>query len=182
MNTALSARKAVQMMLEVAQDGVWGPKTDAAYAALKVAPPDSPWPPVAAAPAPSGEIHTGIASSFADPADVEAFRKCKAQGRTDQDCFSVGDNAVGCFGDSTAEGSGPSFALPPEDWKPFGAAARFKRARITGNGQTCIAELKDTMPHKAAITNNCIIDLNPDTLAQLGWKPGDKYHVSWQWL
>jgi len=43
-------------------------------------------------------IHKVIASSFADPADVRAFKRCKAQGKTDQECFRVGDNGVGCWG------------------------------------------------------------------------------------
>lgn len=183
--TAKDAVKAIQTALGFTGpdvDGILGPHTRLAFDALAVTPPDAAWPPVAPPPAPSGEIHTGLASSFADPADVAAFKAAKARGLSDQEAFALGDNAIGCFGDSTAEGSGPSFALPPEDWKPFGAAAHLKRAKIVGNGQACIAELKDTMPAKANIKNGCIIDLNPDTLAQLGWKPGDKYHVSWQWL
>ena len=46
-------------------------------------------------------IHRVHASSFADPADVRRFRACKAAGKSDQECFKVGDNGVGCWGDDT---------------------------------------------------------------------------------
>ena len=62
-----------------------------------------------------------IASSFADLADVEAFKKAKAKGLTDQEAFKVGDNGVGAWGDFTAQEDTPMCALPPEDWLENGA-------------------------------------------------------------
>lgn len=55
------------------------------------------------------EFQTGLAnkvtqaeaSSFADPADLRAFIKCKGTGKTDLQCFAVGDNGIG----ATALGS-----------------------------------------------------------------------------
>lgn len=129
------------------------------------------------------EIHQVKASTFADPGDVAAYRKCKARGGSDQECFRVGDNAVGEWGDDTSQGSGPAVALPPEDWKPFGASARNKRVLLTNpaNGKTVIARLRDSMPSVAHITNGCRIDCNPDTCAALGITPPDTFQATWQW-
>lgn len=89
--------------------------------------------------------HHGKATSFADPADVAAFKRCKSRGGTDKECFKVGDNAIGCWGDSTAEGSGPSCALPPDDMiEKWGnvKAAKHKRVIVTANGRTVTCTLK----------------------------------------
>ena len=37
----------------------------------------------------------GFASSFADLADVRAFKRAKAKGMTDQEAFRYGDNGIG---------------------------------------------------------------------------------------
>lgn len=112
----MSAIVRIQEILGVNPDGVWGPKSQAALDFLvQVYKRDSEW-------------HEVIASSFADPADVAAFKRCKANGGTDAQCFRIGDNAIGAWGDSTAEGTGPSCALPPEDWQPF-SPPRGKRLR-----------------------------------------------------
>lgn len=129
----------------------------------------------------SNEIRTGLASSFADPADVIAFRKCKAQGHSDQHCFALGDNGIGKWGDDCSSGSGPACALPPEDWQQFGGAAHNKKVIVTGNGRTVTCFLRDTMPHRANIHNGAVIDLSPDTVEALGWKPPLMAHVTWQW-
>ena len=77
--------KAIQTILGVEADGIWGPKSQAALDELV-----------------SGESieveHETYASSFADPADVEAFEKCKADGHSDDYCFQFGDNGIGCYG------------------------------------------------------------------------------------
>src|SRR4051812_26848824 len=110
--TALETRQFVQKLLGVKPDGVFGPKTLATYNALAAAPDDAPWPIVA-----QGDgWHDVLATSFADPADVAAFRRCKAAGGSDQECFRVGDNGIGKWGDDCTAGSGPKCALPPEDW------------------------------------------------------------------
>src|SRR4029077_6019303 len=142
---------------------VWGPKSQAALDALTDAT------------APKGK-HSTYASSFADPADVEAFNRCKAQGKSDQECFKVGDNGIGCWGDSTVEGTGPSCALPPEymsaRWGTKSAATH-KKVRVmreaTQKGVVCV--LKDQMPAVENLANDARIDLNPDAGAALGLEP-----------
>jgi hypothetical protein len=126
----------------------------------------------------------GKASSFADPADVAAFWRCKKRGGSDQQCFKVGDNGVGCWGDDCSAGSGPSCALPPEDMiEKWGSvkAARRKPVSVTANGRTITVLLKDRMPHRANIKNGAVIDLNPDAVAALGLKPPIMVSASWSW-
>lgn len=129
-------------------------------------------------------VHQGKASSFADPADIKAFRRCKARGKSDQECFKVGDNGIGCYGDDVTEGSGPSCALPPEDseerWGSV-AKARHKPVEVTIGDKTVTCILKDRMPHKAHIRNGAIIDLNPDAVRALGMEPPVMVTASWKW-
>lgn len=130
-------------------------------------------------------VHSGFATSFADPKDVEAFRKCKLQGHSDEHCFGVGDNGFGCTGLDTSAGSGPSCALPPEDWQPIGKKAEVmgkKKVLVQVNGKTIVCTLKDTMPHKANVKNGAIIDLNPDAVFALGMKPPIKVPCLWSFL
>lgn len=123
-----------------------------------------------------------LASSFADPADVRAFKRCKMKGGTDFECFKVGDNAIGKWGDLTAEGSGKICALPPEDWEQFGASARGKLVRVTYKGKETICKLLDTMPHRRFIKNGAGIDLNPDAVRSLGLEPPILVRVEWEWV
>jgi hypothetical protein len=163
----------IQTLLGVGADGVWGPKSQAALDALIH--------PVIKS---SDLAHPVRASSFADPKDVAAFKRCKADGGSDQECFRQGDNAIGCWGDSTAEGSGPSCALPPEDMiEKWGseAAAKHKPVDVTANGITTHCILKDSMPHRANITNGAGIDLNPDAVRALGLEPPIMTPASWKW-
>lgn len=128
--------------------------------------------------------HSGKASSFADPADVAAFWRCKKRGGTDKQCFKLGDNAIGCWGDDTSQGSGLSCALPPEDMmEKWGSvkAAKHKKVTVTANSRTVICTLKDRMPPRANITNGAIIDLNPDAVAALGLKPPIMVSAVWSW-
>ena len=171
-----STIKAIQGIIGVTQDGIWGPKSQAALDGIIAAsrnPAD--W---------TGAVHKGLASSFADPADVEAFRRCKEQGKSDTLCFKVGDNGIGCWGDDCSEGSGPSCALPPDDMiEKFGsvAAAKHAKVKVSANNQSMICVLKDRMPWKKNITNKAIIDLNPDTVATLGLKPPIMEPATWEW-
>ena len=154
-------------------DGKWGPKSQAALDAIIHPPP--PW---------GNAPHKGLASSFADPADVRAFRRCKEQGKSDQQCFKVGDNGIGAWGDDCSEGSGSSCALPPNDMiEKFGsvAAAKHAKVKVSANGQTTTCILKDRMPWKKNITNKAIIDLNPDTVAAFGLKPPIMIPAIWEW-
>jgi hypothetical protein len=41
------------------------------------------------------KVHVVKASSFADPADVVAVKKCLKSSKTENQCFAVGDNGVG---------------------------------------------------------------------------------------
>ena len=147
-------------------DGVWGPKSAAALEVV-VHPSTDGW-------------HEVKASSFADPADVRAFKRCKENGGTDHACFKLGDNAVGAWGDDTSEGSGPSVALPPEDWQSF-EDHRFKKVQVRYGEKTVVALLKDTMPYKANIKNGAGIDMNPDTCRALGLEPPVLVKASWRW-
>ena len=113
---------------------------------------------------------TCYASSFADPADISAFRRCKDAGGTDQDCFKVGDNGVGFWGDDCSEGSGPSCALPPEVIDELGLS-QYSPVRVTRHGKTTVALLKDHMPHLRNLANAARIDLNPDACAELDLTP-----------
>lgn len=124
-------------------------------------------------------VHRVIASSFADPADVAAFRKCKAAGKTDMQCFAVGDNGIGKWGDDTTADR-PMCALPPDDWKPL-TQPRGARVLVTVNGRQVVCELRDTMPWKKNIKNGCGIDLNPAACRALGLRPPIKVAATWQW-
>lgn len=173
--TALGIREQIQALLSVPVDGILGPKSRTAYERLVIAPAASEWPPVA-----SGDVHAVLASSFADPADVAAFRHCKAQGRSDEECFKVGDNGIGKWGDDTT-GATPMCALPPEDWQPFGEAARGKLVIVEGDGKSVSCELRDTMPHRAAIKNGAGIDLNEAAWKALGHSPPQLRPATWRW-
>lgn len=177
MSTAKETAQSIQTILGVTPDGQLGPKSLAAFQALAQADPASSWPQDAS-------VHFVFASSFADPADLKAFQEAKARGETDEEAFRVGDNCVGKWGDSTAEGTGPQCALPPEDWEAKwgpGDAARHKPVIVTVNGKSVVCLLGDTMPHKAAIQNGAGIDLNPDAVAALGLTSPIMVRATWQW-
>ncbi len=167
---------AIQAILGVTIDGKWGPKSQAALDAV-IGTPDS-----------GGDTdvqHKTYASSFADPADVEAFNKCKAQGNSDDYCFQFGDNGIGCWGQSTVEGTGPSCALPPEymeaKWGTV-AAAKNKPVMVAHkNGRKVKCILKDRMPHVDNLANQARIDINPDACAALGLEPPIMEPITWWW-
>lgn len=127
--------------------------------------------------------HSVIASSFADPADVSAFRRCKAAGKSDRECFKVGDNGIGCWGDDTT-GDAPMCALPPDDMiARFGSvdAAKHRRVLVTVGDKTVSCVLADRMPWKTNIRNGCGIDLSPAACKALGLKPPVRVRASWRW-
>lgn len=151
-------------------DGAWGPRSQGAFDAL-----------VHGTPADANDgVHHVRASSFADPKDVAAFQRCKAAGGTDEDCFKVGDNGIGRWGDDCTSPT-PMCALPPEDWEEFGNASRGKKVVVTANGTSVICELRDTMPHRKNITNGAGIDLNPGAVAKLGLRPPVMIPATWMW-
>lgn len=130
-------------------------------------------------------IHSGKASSFADPGDIAAFRKCKATGGSDKHCFSFGDNGIGFFGDDTTEGSGPSCALIPEDMKDeWGSInnAHMQEVSVKIGDASVICKVKDTLPHRSyqEIHNGAIIDLNLDACLALGLTPPVMEDATWE--
>lgn len=159
--------RTIQGILGVDQDGVWGPVTQRAFEGWLNRVTCQRWREVKA-------------SSFADPADVEAFRRCKARGGSDQECFKVGDNGKGCWGDDTTADK-PMCALPREDWYAFGTHARGREVVVEANGRTLVCELRDTMPSRKIIRNGCGIDLNPAACKGLGLKPPMIVAARWRW-
>lgn len=150
----------IQQLLGTTPDDKWGPKSQAALAAHAYS-------------------RSVLASSFADPADIQAFQACKARGGSDEECFLIGDNGIGKWGDDTTQGSGPACALPPEDWN-FLAAPPKTKVLVTHQGNSVICELRDTMPAKVHITNGADIDLNPDACTFLELTPPVLTQVTWK--
>lgn len=135
------------------------------------------------------------ATSFADPADIRAFRRCKDRGGSDDYCFKKGDNGIGLWGDDVSEGTGPSCALPPDDmidrWgekTPYKSTAerlspaKHKSVVVKRGDKTATIIVKDRMPWRKNIHNGAGIDLNPDACAALGLKPPVFTKVEWMWL
>lgn len=130
---------------------------------------------------PAKQWQTVKASSFADPRDVVAFKKCKATGKSDVACFAVGDNGIGAWGHNTAQDTAPMCALPREVW---GLAGKKGGARVQVRYRGVIVEgiLGDTMPALANIRNGAGIDLNPAFAERLGLKsPFLVQGVEWRW-
>ncbi len=120
------------------------------------------------------------ASSFADPTDVRAFDACKAAGKSDAECFKVGDNGIGCWGDHTAQTHTAMCALPPETIEAkWGNVEAGKHKRVWVRVVNCL--LADRMPHLDHIKNGAGIDLNPAAADALGLKPPFLREVSWEW-
>lgn len=125
-----------------------------------------------------------IGSSFADPKDVAAYNRAISQGRTEGEALKIGDNGIGKWGDKTARDDVPMCALPPEDWLVrWGSEikARGQKVKVTYKGITVVGELRDTMPHKANITNGAGIDLNPGFAKAFGIVPPFTIPVEWEW-
>lgn len=131
------------------------------------------------------DINVVTASSFADPADVVAYKECLKSGKTAKQCLAGGDNGIGRWGDDTTVAK-PICALPPDDWLAkwrTGSIARGKKIELSFNDKKVICELRDTMPARANITNGAGIDLNPGAANALGLKPPFMQpNVSWRWV
>lgn len=125
--------------------------------------------------------HAVIATSFADPADVRRYRACKAAGKTDRECFRVGDNGIGYWGDNTTLPLAMC-ALPREDWQPLKNRARGARVIVEAGGLSVICKLADTMPSRKNITNGAGIDLNPHACQLLGFRPPVREKVEWWYV
>lgn len=129
-----------------------------------------------------------LASSFADLADVRAFQRCKASGKSDKECFKVGDNGIGAWGDVTAQEVTPMCALPPDDviakWGVMTSKVRHKRVRVrlASSGREAVCLLGDRMPWKKNIKNGAGIDLNPAAAKALGLRPPFMVPAEWEWV
>lgn len=154
----------IQKLLGVEADGFWGPKSQKALNDEL----DGGAATGAGKGAGGGAGFKAIASSFADPADVTAFNKCKAQGKTDQECFKVGDNGIGQFGKITAQTQTAMVAIHKDDmiarWGSVMAAAH-RTVNVTINGKTIQASVEDRLGVPGRI------DLNPACAKQLGLTP-----------
>jgi hypothetical protein len=135
--------------------------------------------------------HHVLASSFADPADVRAFRKWyliyigdgKSPAEAERLAFAKGDNGIGCWGD-TCTGLSPMCALPPEDMlERWGSidAARHRPVEVACNGRSVVCTLADRMPHRANIKNGAGIDLNPGACEILNLRPPVMVRAAWRW-
>ena len=145
------------------QDGIWGPKSQAAFnALLTVKDPDTGW-------------HKTTATSFADSGDLARFVKCKATGKSDHECFRVGDNAIGLWGDKTSDGTGPCCALPSSAWHDYYNEARKKLVLVRVGDRTVTCELRDTSGSRD------VVDLNPDACKMLGLTIPVKEPAMWRW-
>jgi len=156
---------------ELKEDGKWGPLSQAGFDWV-IHGIDS-----------DEKVHSVLASSFADHADISAFKKCKAKGKTDSYCFNFGDNGEGYWGDDTKEGSGPSVALTPEDMKETWGSidnARGRSVMVKANGSGVLCKVKDTMMHRSQITNGAGIDLNPDAAKALKLNPPFLVRATWE--
>lgn len=176
-NSHQDAIKAIQDIIGAKPDGVWGVKSQAALDGLVHSP-------IITSFEDSSEGKEVMASSFADAADIHAFVKCKASGKSDEDCFAVGDNGIGFTGLNCADDQVPICALPPEEWKskygmPKNAAG--KPVDVTYDHKTVRGILGDTMPAIKNITNGARIDLNPGFLAKFNLKAPAMVKVTWKW-
>lgn len=127
----------------------------------------------------------GFSSSFADLADVRAFKRAKAKGMSDQEAFRYGDNGIGCFGDDVTTLKIPYVAVPPDDMvERWGSvkAAKHKPVLVTINGVIHRCIVGDRMPWRKNIRNKAVIDLAPGAQAAFGLKPPFMVPASWVWL
>jgi hypothetical protein len=125
------------------------------------------------------------ATTFADPADIMAFRRAKARGLSDEEAAAVGDNGVGLWGADTTSTTVSMCALPRDVWMAkWGRAANAhgKLVTVTYKGITATGELQDTMPATGKIHNRAGIDLNPGFCIALHVAEGGSYDpVFWDW-
>jgi hypothetical protein len=156
---------------------------DAEPGAITLAALDKALPPHAEQPQPDSTETAPLkfkceASSFADPADIRAFNRCKATGKTDLQCFAVGDNGIGQFGKITSQDTIPMIAVHKTamvaKWGTIAGAAH-KRVRVSANGRTIEATVEDRISAPGRI------DLNPACAKLLGLNPPFTVPCSWEW-
>lgn len=152
----------IQILLQVDDDGQWGRKSQGALNRLIN----------------NGEFRSTTFSSFADPDDLKSFKKCKLTGKTDVQCFAVGDNGIGQFGAITSQEHTPMVAIHSDDmiakWgSRAGAAHRLVELRY--NGKVITASCEDRISARGRV------DLNPACLKEFGLKPPTKVAGEWRW-
>lgn len=167
----------IQKLLGVEADGFWGPISQEALNKERDGGGQAGG---GRASGGGGAGFRATASSFADPADVRAFERCKAQGKTDQACFRVGDNGIGQFGKITAQTHTPMVALHKDDmiarWGSVHGAAH-RPVTVTINGRTIQATVEDRLGVAGRI------DLNPAAARQLGLTPPFLVrNCFWNWV
>lgn len=168
--------RACQALVGVKSDGDPGPITwNAIYERLA----GKPWePPIELEENWEDSATRAIASSFADPADVRAFKRCKLTGKSDLKCFAVGDNGIGQFGADTAQEHTPMCALHKTDmikrWGSVNGAAH-KKVVVDVNGKEVVCSVEDRMSAPGRI------DLNPAAAKALDLKPPFLVDCVWQW-
>jgi len=163
----------IQKLIGLEQDGVWTVKSQKALNAV-----------LNGTSAISNNVggngpFKAKASSFADPKDVADFEKCKAQGKTDGQCFAVGDNGIGAWGANTAQTTKPMVAVHKDDavarWGSFDGAAH-RSVRVTVGDASILAVVED----KLGTPNR--IDLNPAAAKKLGLTPPFLIPCTWEWV
>lgn len=130
---------------------------------------------------PAEGAHEVKASSFADLADVLAFKKCVARGHTENYCFGEGDNGIGKWGKKTAQEVIPMVALPREIWRDAGKTGGAKVIVGYKDFPPLEAFLEDTMPSLANVKNGAGMDTNPAVAKAFGLKPPYMVPMTWAW-
>jgi len=127
----------------------------------------------------SKEWHQFLASTFADPDDVIAFRRCKDRGGSDQECFLIGDNGIGCWGDDTTSTHEHLVALHHDvivaKWGSL-ANGKHRLIQLVRENRVCLARLGD----RCGIIDR--IDLNPACQKTLDVPAGALLPVRWRWM
>lgn len=118
-------------------------------------------------------------STFADSADLDAFSRCKATGKSDEECFAVGDNGIGCWGDVTSQTSEHYVALHADDmiarWGSVNAS-KHRIVELVVAGRSCIARVGDRCGVRGRI------DVNPACQLTLHVPPGSLVPGRWRWM
>lgn len=129
-------------------------------------------------------MNTTTATSFADPADIEAYNLAKAEGKTEQEALAVGDNGIGAWGDNTKQGSGARSSLPHlviiARWGNIKQAEN-RLVRVWFNGQWQDTILSDIGPGDKEVAEGHGLDLNFDAWAFFGITPPCSHQVQWEW-
>lgn len=154
--------RTIQAILGGREDGFWGRESQALLNQLVE----------------RNEVFTAMASSFADPADLAAFIRCKDSGKSDKQCFKMGDNGIGQFGKITAQTHTPMVALHADDmiakWGSVAGAAH-RIVKVSFGPRMVVASVEDRLGARGRI------DLNPAASKILGITPPFLVKCTWSW-